>query len=90
LRPTRPIFSPGVKVTDALSSTTLTPRRSVTLRTEIIRSNFGRDRHDSRPDAQGGLFSGRTSEEPPALPGVRQIRTFMVLKQVFSSTQIAI
>src|SRR3984885_12077609 len=49
LRPTRPIFSPGVKVTDALSSTTLTPRRSVTLRTEIIKSYFEEDRHDSRP-----------------------------------------
>src|ERR1700722_23063 len=69
LRPTRPIFSPGVKVTDALSSTTLTPRRSVTLRTEIISSYFGEDRHDSRPDVQGCLFSGRTSEEPLALCG---------------------
>ncbi|CAG9257731.1 exported hypothetical protein [Paraburkholderia unamae] len=58
LRPTRPIFSPGVKVTDARSSTTLTPRRSVTLRTEIIRSYFGEDWHDSRPEAQGCLFSG--------------------------------
>src|SRR5476649_1816857 len=69
LRPTRPIFSPGVKVTDALSSTTLTPRRSVTLRTEIIRSYFEEDKHDSRPDVQGCLFSGRTREEPLALCG---------------------
>src|SRR3984885_8752890 len=62
LRPTRPIFSPGVKVTDALSSTTLTPRRRVTLRTEIIRSYFGEERHDSRPEEQACLFSGGTSE----------------------------
>src|SRR5476649_1655192 len=69
LRPTRPIFSPGVKVTDALSSTTLTPRRSVTLRTEIIRSYLEEDTHDSRPDVQGCLFSGRKREEQLALCG---------------------
>ena len=43
LRPTRPIFSPGLKLTDARSSTTLTPRRSVTLRMEIIGSYFERN-----------------------------------------------
>jgi hypothetical protein len=34
----------------------LTPRRSVTLRTEIIRSYFGEDRHDSRPGLQDCFF----------------------------------
>src|SRR6195952_4684824 len=72
LRPTRPIFSPGVKVTDALSSTTLTPRRSVTLRTVIIGSYFEEDKHDSRPDVQRCLFSGRTSGEPLALCGTHR------------------
>ena len=65
-------FRRGVKVTDARSSTTLTPRRSVTLRTEIIRSYFGEDRHDSPPDVQGRFFSGRTSEEPLALCGAHR------------------
>src|ERR1700686_692350 len=69
LRPTRPIFSPGVKVTDALSSTTLTPRRSVTLRTEIISSYFGEDRHDSRLELQGYVFSEHPTKKPLALCG---------------------
>src|ERR1700710_452551 len=72
LRPTRPIFSPGVKVTDALSSTTLTPRRSVTLRTVIIGSYFEEDRHDSRTDGAGRLFPDRRTEEGFGLWGARR------------------
>ena len=52
LRPTRPIFSPGLSDTDALSSSTFAPRRNVRFFRMIMQASGGREsRAKRKPDS---------------------------------------